>query len=157
MLIRLSIQKRSSLLLVPHHSMGGIETCSPTVRCYSPGKYSLLSCKCRTQHVILVQQPCWYTFWNWQIGFFLIHLGSKFSPPALCLPWRTLARSLRATRRRSLWLKSHMTLWEWRWPGACPAEGGTFPFMSQTWTLTAWLERRAPSAKVSDHRLEPFC
>lgn len=75
----------------------------------------------------------------------------------LCLPWRTLARSLRATRRQSLCLKSHTTRWEWRWPGACPAEGGTSPFMSQTWMPTAWLGRRAPSAKVDDQRLDPFC
>lgn len=147
--------------------MGGIQTRSPTVRRYSPGKYSLLSCKCRAQHVIYrscpwCNSPCWYAFWNWKTGFFacaffLIHLSSKFSLPVLCLSWRTLARSLRATRRQSLWLKSHTTLWEWQWPGACPAEGGTFPFMSQTWMPTVWLERRAPSAKVNNQRLDPFC
>lgn len=52
-------------------------------------------------------------------------------------------------RRQFVWQRSHMTPWVWRWLAVCRVEGGTFPFMSPTWILTEWWDKKAPSAKVT--------
>lgn len=136
---RLCLPKSKTRLLInPYLTHKG-----QTVHSGSETKQKLQLFNADHYHFVLIRSFILFSFF-----FFWWIRPQPFSALVFCLPWRTRARSLRATRRPLRWLKSRTTLWEWRWPGACPAVGGTFPFMSQTWTLTAWSERRDPSAKV---------